>query len=154
MKFIDIIIQNSQAKEAKLYNPSKKASDNPETGITINSPAAFHVIKDCATLAHKYIPHIVFGSYANPFEVLRGKFKKSDIEEFVSCAMSDIVLHQLMNLILYKIANSPYLITAAATTDSMDSTDPYGEYETINPDAPVAQKQQDPVTLLCDVFGV
>jgi hypothetical protein len=68
--------------------------------------------------------------------------------------MSDIVLHQLMNLILYKIANSPYLITAAATTDTMDSTDPYGEYETINPDIPVTQKQQDPVTLLCDVFGV
>lgn len=154
MKFIDIIIQNSQAKEAKLYTPSKKASDNPETGITINSPAAFHVIKDCATLAHKYIPHLVFGSYANPFEVLRGKFKKSDIEEFVSCAMSDIVLHQLMNLILYKIANSPYLITAAATVDTMDSADPYGEYETINPSVPVTQKQQDPITLLCDVFGV
>jgi hypothetical protein len=50
MKFIDIILQNSQAKEAKLYGPATKASTNPETGVTILNPAAFHVIRDCANI--------------------------------------------------------------------------------------------------------
>ena len=79
MKFIDIILQNSQAREAKLLNPATKASTNPETGVTIVNPAAFHVIRDCAKLTVKYLPHYVFGLYANPFEVLKGKFEYNDV---------------------------------------------------------------------------
>ena len=40
MKFIDIILQNSQAKEAKLVGPATKASTNPETGVTIVTPVS------------------------------------------------------------------------------------------------------------------
>jgi hypothetical protein len=92
MKFIDIILQNSQAREAKLVGPATKASTNPETGVTILNPAAFHVIQDCAKLTIKYIPHYVFGVYANPFEVLKGKFEYN--VKLRDCANSsfDIVL--------------------------------------------------------------
>jgi len=156
MNFIDQIIQNSQVKEAKLYGPSKKAAERPETGITIQTPAAFHVIKDCATLANKYLPHYVFGTYANPFEVLKGKFNREDIEEFVSAAMADIVLNQLMSLILEKIRKSPYMPAETSNVTSVDtnnSADPYGDYES-NSTVITPSKQHDPVSLMCAAFSV
>ncbi len=110
MKFIEVLLKNSQIKEGKLYGPSKKASESPETGVLIQNPAAYHVIKDCATLAHKYLPHYVFGHYANPFEVLKGKFAKADIVEFVNSANSDIVYHQLLTLIVDKIRKTTNLL--------------------------------------------
>lgn len=156
MNFIDQIIQNSQVREAKLYGPSKKAAERPETGVTIQTPAAFHVIKDCATLANKYLPHYVFGTYANPFEVLKGKFTRRDIEEFVTAAMADIVLNQLMILILEKIRKSPYMPVATTTitpADINNSADPYGDYESSTA-ASTTIKHLDPVSLLCAAFSV
>ena len=155
MKFIDQILQNSQIKEAKLYGPSKKAAERPETGITIQTPAAFHVIKDCATLAYKYLPHFVFGHYANPFEVLKGKFTREDIAEFVNEANSDIVLNQLLALIVGKINSTlPQLVQApvAPVSNITTSSDPYGDYESYGDITPVVS--QDTTTLLCNAFGV
>ena len=151
MKFIDIILQNSQAKEAKLYGPSRKASESPETGVVIQTPAAFHVIRDCATIANKYIPHYVF--------VLKAKFTRADVEEFVRNANSDIVLYQLLVLILEKIkkvlpqssvnpVSSPSVNTAITNSD-----DPYGEYE-FSSQPVTAPKSQDTVSLICDAFHV
>jgi hypothetical protein len=156
MKFIDVILSNSQIKEAKLFGPSKKASLSPETGVVIQNPAAYHVIKDSATMAHRYVPHYVFGHYANPFDSLRGKFTKEDIVEFVSSANSDIVLYQLLTLILDKIRKvmgTSVDYTPPVPVTAVNSSDPYGEYESYT--APVIQtKQQDPVSLLCSAFGV
>lgn len=160
MKFIEVLLTNSQIKEAKLFGPAKKASQSPETGVVIQNPAAYHVIKDCATLTQKYLPHYVFGHYANPFEVLKGKFTKADIVEFVSSANSDIVLFQLLTLILDKIKkttggyiedeNSPQ---QSGVSMSVASNDPYGDYESyVMPVAP--QKNIDTVTLICNAFGI
>jgi hypothetical protein len=143
MKFIDIILQNSQAKEAKLLGPATKASTNPETGVTILNPAAFHVIRDCATLAIKYLPHYVFGLYANPFEVLKNKFEYPAVVEFVKAALSDMVLHQLLLLITEKIKKS------SSTLGGTDS-DPYGDYESYN----TVDKEQTAIVLICQAFGV
>jgi hypothetical protein len=156
MNFIDKIIQNSQVKEAKLYGPSKKAAERPETGITIQTPAAFHVIKDCATMTTKYLPHYVFGTYANPFEALKGKFTRADIEEFVTAAMAEFVMNQLMTLILEKIRKSPYMITPTSVNvnNITSSPDPYGDYESYTTDTTVTDKQLDPITMICTAFGV
>jgi hypothetical protein len=157
MKFIDLILQNSQIKEAKLYGPAKKAAERPETGITIQTPSAFHVIKDCATITTKYLPHFVFGHYANPFEVLKGKFIKNDIIEFVNEANSDIVLFQLLVLILDKINKNPLFkqqITISTNTSTNAAiADPYGDYESY---LPTNQDtiQTDAVSLLCSAFNV
>jgi hypothetical protein len=156
MKFIDIILQTSQIKEAKLYGPSKKAAERPETGITIQNPSAFHVIKDCATLANKYLPHFVFGHYANPFEVLKGKFKREDIIEFVAEANSDIVSFQLMTLILDKMRKSALYADVTPSTSPIlntSATDPYGDYESYVPSEPISS-QRDAVSLLCTAFSV
>lgn len=143
MKFIDILLQNSQVKEAKLVGPATKASTNPETGVTIVNPSAYHVIKDCAKLTIKYLPHYVFGLYANPFEVLKGKFEYNDVVEFVRAALSDMVLNQLLVLITEKIKKSSSSLTAS-------SADPYGDYESFN----YTDKEQTTIALICEAFGV
>jgi len=159
MKFIEILLKNSQIKEGKLYGPSKKASESPETGVVIQNPAAYHVIKDCATLAHKYLPHYVFGHYANPFEVLKGQFTKADIVEFVNSANSDIVYHQLLTLILDKVRKATSLLdnqtegVPAINLTQVNSNDPYGEYESYTTPVQTA-KSYDTVSIICEVFGV
>lgn len=157
MNFINTILKNSQIKEAKLYGPSKKASESPETGITIQNPSAYHVIKDCATMAHKYLPHFVFGHYANPFEVLKGKFTKADIEEFVTQANSDIVMYQLLSLILEKIKKLPGYqldIDVSPTIAQASSNDPYGDYESYTSLPTQQPKKLDTVSMICSAFGV
>ena len=83
MKFVDILVENSDLKESKLLQAANKAYNKPDTGITIQNKGAYNVIKDCANITLKYLPHYIFGSYVNPFSALKGKFKKPDIEEFV-----------------------------------------------------------------------
>ncbi len=159
MKFIETILQCSQIKEAKLYGAAKKAAESPETGVIIQKPAAFHVIRDCATLAYKYLPHYVFGHYANPFEVLKGKFTKRDIEEFLASANSDIVNFHLLALILEKIRKSTNIQTTAVPEQqinlktALSSDDPYGDYESYGAEE-VQVVQLDNLTLLCRAFNV
>jgi hypothetical protein len=156
MKFIDTIIQVSQLKEAKLFGPSKKASERPETGITIQTPSAFHVIKDCATIANRYLPLFVFGHYANPFEALRGKFEKADIVDFVNESKNDIVLFQLLTLILDKIKKTSMHVESAPAALQIDDTaaDPYGDYEVFSTTLPSTSPQVDVISLLCTAFAV
>jgi hypothetical protein len=157
MNFIDQIIQNSQVKEAKLYGPSKKAAERPETGITIQTPAAFHVIKDCATLANQYLPHYVFGTYTNPFTILKGKITKQDISEFVEVASTDIILNQLLILVLDKVKNIFPQFTVVDTINEIkpneNTNDPYGDYESVEIDN-IKPVHHDSNTILCMAFGV
>lgn len=103
MKFIEILLQNSSLKQAKLYKAAKRASEDPSIGITINNLAASHVIKDSAQVATDYIPLLIFSSYSNPFEELKGKFAKEDILEFVKGSTNQLPLHQLLIIILEKV---------------------------------------------------
>lgn len=144
MRFIDVLLENSQAKEAKLVGPATKASTNPETGVTILNPAAYHVIKDCATLSIKYVPHYIFGLYANPFEVLKGKFQYSDVVEFVKAAHADMVLNQLLILIAEKIKKSSSTLTGS-------DSNPYGDYESYSY---TDSSEMASITLICNAFGV
>lgn len=159
MKFIEVILSNSTVKEAKLYPASKKASLKPDTGVTINSQAAYHVIKDCATIAHRYLPIFVFGQYQDPIQALRGKFKKSDIEEFLSSANSDFVHNQLLSIILEKIGKKPDIEKQEIKPIIQDiiPDDPYGEYG-YGVEEPITtiktQNDTSILDLLCQAFGV
>ena len=83
MTFINIILENSSDKLTKLYGPALKASQTPENGITIQNKSAYHVIKDCATIARSYIPLYVFEQYLDPFLNLKYKFSRQNIKDFV-----------------------------------------------------------------------
>lgn len=136
MEFIQIILQNSNLKEAKLYGAAQKAATNPEIGITIQNKAAYHVIKDCSIIALQYLPHLVFGSYVNPFESLKNKFNKECIAEFVKQSETNTSLNQLMLIIISKaqrmniIPSSFVSPSSAPKFDPRDvqMDDPYGDY--------------------------
>lgn len=159
MKFIEILLNNSTVKEAKLYSAAKKASQKPDTGVTINNQAAYHVIKDSATIAYKYLPHYVFGQYQDPFQALKGKYQRQEIQEFLTVANSDFVYHQLLSLILDKIGKDPEpQETKPIMSDFVPNDDPYGEYgstayeENIQPFSNT--KSVPTLDLLCEAFGV
>ena len=141
----EIIIQNSPVKEAKLYGPSKKAMENPTNGITIVNPAAVNVIKDCATIAYNYLPHYVFGLYANPFSILFKKVDLDQIKDFVDRASKDIVTFQLLCLILEKGAKQVVVPSARISED-----DPYGDYSGEN----TTSQQHDNIYILSKLFGI
>jgi hypothetical protein len=159
MKFIQIILENSTVTESKLYDPSKKASVNPHTGITIQNRSAYHVIKDCATIAYRYIPIFVFGQYPDPFKALNGKFKRSDIEEFISSANSNFVHEQLLSLILSKIETDGYVHkeedTNTTTNFTVNEKDPYGEYgmSSEQPAPAPIKASNSTLDILCEAFN-
>lgn len=163
MKFIDIILENSENKFAKLYKPSFKATQNPENGITIHNKSAYHVIKDCADMAYKYIPIYVFGEYTDAFLTLKGKFQKSDITEFVQSTKKHTQNEQLLCLILHKSnEKNKAKEVSFVRNNNYDSNDPYGDYgsesETIESKKYITQYNQtndsDIIQLLCDLFDV
>jgi len=141
----EAIIQYSPAKEAKLYGPSKKAMADPSNGITIVNPAAVNVIRDCATVANRYLPHFVFGLYANPFGALAKNVSLEQINDFVARASTDIITSQLLYLMLEKGAKQVTLPTRQISED-----DPYGDY---NNDNTISQ-QHDNIYILSKLFGV
>jgi hypothetical protein len=93
MKFIETLLANSSQQEAKLYGPSEKAAVKPDTGITIQNPGAFHVIKDCARIARGYIPLFVFEHFASPFD---------NIIELVDAAKTDVFIKHLIIVMVNK----------------------------------------------------
>lgn len=165
MEFIQILLQNSNLKEAKLYSAAQKAATNPEIGITVQNKAAYHVIKDCAAITMHYLPHLVFGSYLNPFESLKGKFSRESIAEFVKLAETTVSLNQLMHVIISKAQKMNILTTEQkdelpdikldVRDVSMD--DPYGEYGVIDnhikPQKTTTITSMTPFEQLCKVFG-
>lgn len=161
MKFLNILFENSDLKQAKLYQPAHKASNKPDTGITIQHPGAYNVIKDCADITIKYLPHYVFGAYAFPFSTLKGKFKKPDIEEFVKKCRDDYALNQLLIIIKEKYnSQNNNTQTLVVSNDllkkaSNDMDDPYGLYgvEEAYEEKPVSNDLSD-VDLLCQAFSV
>jgi hypothetical protein len=180
MKFIETLLANSSQQEAKLYGPSEKAAIKPDTGITIQNPGAFHVIKDCARIAHGYIPLFVFEHFASPFDTLKGKFTKEDIIELVDAAKTDVFIKHLLIAILNKATqmfseaslNSSGNYVPQQTTKPLDYIpfnqtdnvnldeihDPYGEYsvseqKTVSVGtSEVLDSTQDTVALLARAF--
>lgn len=153
MKFVEIIVENSQAKIAKLYKPAIKANENPENGITIENKSAYHVIKDCAGIAKEYIPLLVFDLYKNPFDELRGKFKRKDIEEFLN--NSSINNKQLLIIIKNKISdNFPQETKKEEIFETYNTNDPYGDYGISNTTQTKKISYVNDLDLLCSAFGV
>ena len=154
MKFIETLLENSSLKQAKLYKAAKRASEDPSIGVTINNPAASHVIKDSAQVAIDYIPLLVFSSYSNPFEELKGKFSKEDVIEFVKGSTNQLPLHQLLIIILEKVkrlvpqACAPVQAEQTASDVLMD--DPYNDYYSEKVQVVVKEKTIEEV--LCEAF--
>jgi len=159
MKFVEIIVENSSVKEAKLYAPAKKAYANPDTGITIQNKSAYHVIKDCALMTINYLPLWAFGNYKNPFDELKGKFQRKDVEEFVSSTEKNVMSKQLLLAILDKggeIINDKQEDNKIYNND-VESIDPYGEYGSVSEQEliiPDTINNSSIVDVLCKIFDI
>ena len=158
MRFLEIIIENSSEKFAKLYSPSLKASQNPENGITIQNKSAYHVIKDCAYIAHLYLPVHIFQYYIDPFNQLKGKFKKTEIQEFVDSVKTNKINEYLLNIILQRFDKNLKIESKKEIfSGDLETSNPYGEYgfDTDNKQ-PISQvsTSNDTVNTLCEIFGV
>lgn len=157
MKFIETLLENSSLKQAKLYKAAKRASEDPSIGITINNPAASHVIKDSAQVAIDYIPLLIFSSYNNPFEELKGKFSKEEVIEFVKGSTNQLPLHQLLIIILEKVkrlvpqACAPKKVQTEQTASDVLMDDPYNDYYSEKVQVVVKEKTVEEV--LCEAFG-
>ncbi len=157
MKFIEVLLENSSLKQAKLYKAAKRASADPSIGITVNNQAAAHVIKDSALIAVDYIPLLVFSSYSNPFVELKGKFSKEDVIEFVKASTNQLPLHQLLIIILEKVkrlvpqacASKKVQVEQTASDILMD--DPYNDY--YSEKVQVEAKEKTIEEVLCEAFG-
>ena len=157
MRFIEILLENSKIKEAKLFSPAKKASNNPETGITIQNKSAYHVIKDCANITIKYLPHYIFAHYEYPFKELSGKFKRKEIEEFVSFTEKDIIFKQLLTLIIEKHGNVDIKPEVSIIDNNdLEFSDPYGEYGSgvEEQSTKIESTNSSIVDVLCKLFDV
>lgn len=163
MTFINIILENSSDKFAKLYGPAFKASQTPEHGITIQNKSAYNVIKDCATIARSYIPLYVFEQYIDPFSTLNGKFTRTNISEFVHSIKSIKPNYHLLCVILNKIeGNKKEKVTEEPILIQEENinNDPYGEYGVDNDTKKYLNQYKQPsndneiIDLLCESFGV
>jgi hypothetical protein len=159
MKFIEKLIENTELKESKLYAAAQKCFAKPDTGITIQHKGAYNVIKDCANVTIRYLPHYIFGAYANPFDTLKGKFTKLEIEEFVKKSRDDYALEQLLTLIVNKFKNQPSKVekkTELVPKSDMGMSDPYGMYgsDEFEVEENSRNDQMGEVEILCLAFGV
>jgi hypothetical protein len=138
MKFEEKILATSKIKERRLIKPSSIAMVKPDTGVEIRKKSAYYVIRDCATIAHDYIPLKCYSSIKNPIASLNGQFTKADIIDFVARSKSHKHTKQLLWVVfsdIYKVeadeweAPPPPVESEALDIDAdADGEDIYGDY--------------------------
>lgn len=129
-KIEDVILEASTETKAKLYTPAKKAFEAPDTGVTINKPAAYRVIKDCAETTLLFLPIEIFLKFKSPTQALKGKFSREQVIDLYNRTTTDSVAKILFQTILDTCPKAPPQLTptkAAIITD-VDIDDPYDTY--------------------------
>jgi len=135
--FEKAILKVCNLREKNLLGPASKAAEDPETGIVIKQKPAFFVIKDCATIAKRYMFLLCYGSLTDPIGQLKGKVSVEDIEDFVSRSRNkaNYETRQLLNLVFSDINSYiPGLRESGADEldinfDTIDEENVYGDYE-------------------------
>ncbi len=137
LQFEKAILKASSLREKNLLGPASKAAADPETGIVIKQKPAYFVIKDCATIAKRYMVILCYGSLTDPIGQLKGMVSAHDIEDFVARSRNkaNYETRQLLNLIFHDInsynpedhlGNSDDL---DINFDTIDEDNVYGDYE-------------------------
>ena len=153
MKFEQVIMQVSSIKERNLLHPAGVAMNKPDTGVEIKKKSAYYVIRDCATIAHDYIPHKCYAHLTDPIDRLIGKLTRDDIVDFVERAAEQPHTRQLLNIIftdIYKREASDWTPPELPEPEQLeidadaDHDGIYGDYG-YGDDAPVVQSLDIPV---------
>jgi hypothetical protein len=172
MLFEEKLIKAGKIRQKNLLVPSAKASKAPDTGVTVTKKSAYFVIRDCADVTQKYLPHLIYGSLEDPIKQLKGKFKQSEIIDFVGRSKEDRWTKQLLNIILTDIGTVQYKLATGVSTDvdtppvtvttfnysdvGANDDDVYGDYnddvkvEEVETVQPSAEVDVDVVTTIID----
>ena len=127
----DVIIRLSDTRYKNLQRPAKIASASPETQVKILNKSAYYVIKDCADITLKYLPHFLYSHLNNPIAALKGKVSEQDIIDFVSRSGKSETTRQLLQIIVDDIVvDKPDLSDHAITDFTIPEgvEDVYGDY--------------------------
>lgn len=127
----DVIINLSDSRFRNLRRPATIASQSPETQVKILNKSAYFVIKDCADLTLKYLPHYIYSTLNKPIALLKGKVNESDIIDFVSRSSKSETTRQLLQIIVDDIiVDKPdiqeHVVTDFTIPEGVD--DVYGDY--------------------------
>lgn len=112
---------------AKLYKPSLKAKEKPETGVTIVNKSAYHVIKDCATITSETLPAVVYLLLTK--QDLEEKITKKQITGLVAKldnTQSNILLECIINRVNEEHFYETETIKPKQNEEPLD--DVYGDY--------------------------
>ena len=135
--FEDRILGLTNTRYRKLKRPAELAAEKPDTCVKILNKSAYYVIKDCAEITLKYLPHFIYSGIKDPIAKLRGNVPEQDIVDFVSRASKADHTQQLLRLVVDDIIKSDKDTSEIPTTSHspVDFTltgnedDVYGDYE-------------------------
>lgn len=127
----DVIVNLTTTRFRNLTRPARIASESPETQVNILNKSAYYVIKDCADITLKYLPHYIYSTLTDPINKLKGKVTESDIIDFVSRSTKSETTRQLLQVIVDDIVvDKPDIIDEVITDFSLPDgvDDVYGDY--------------------------
>ncbi|MDB4464456.1 hypothetical protein N9033_00130 [bacterium] len=127
----DVIIGLSSTRFKNLQRPAIIASKSPETQVKILNKSAYYVIKDCADITLKYLPHYLYSHLKNPIASLKGKVSEQNIIDFVGRSGKSETTRQLLQIIVDDIVIDKPDISDATITDFTipeGVDDVYGDY--------------------------
>ena len=133
----DCIYGLTTARYKKLKRPAQLAASKPDTCVKILNKSAYYVIKDCAEITLKYLPHYIYSGIRDPISKLRGNVPEQDIVDFANRSTREDHTQQLLRLILDDITRETVAVktTQQESVASIDFTltgeedDVYGDYE-------------------------
>jgi hypothetical protein len=138
-----------------LKRPAKLAASKPDTSVKILNKSAYYVIKDCAEITLKYLPHFVYSGIRDPITKLRGQVTEQHVIDFVNRSAKEDHTQQLLRLILDDISRKNTTLNVAPVqsmdSDSIDFTltgnedDVYGDYD-YEQSAPEPEPVQETIT--------
>tara|TARA_B100000700_G_C14999227_1_gene835451 strand:+ start:275 stop:799 length:525 start_codon:yes stop_codon:yes gene_type:complete len=162
----DKIIGITNTRYRNLQRPARIAAQNPSTCVKILNKSAYYVIKDCADITLKYIPHFIYSGIKDPITKLKGNVTEGDIVEFVNRSQKEDHTQQLLRLILDDISrrNVPVPVARANSEAEIDFTltgeenDVYGDYDyepaVVSPESDDEDTAIAPVVNLNDIESV
>lgn len=135
--FEDRILGLTNTRYRKLKRPAELAAAKPDTCVKILNRSAYYVIKDCAEITLKYLPHYIYSGIKDPIAKLKGNIPEQDIKDFVTRSSKADHTQQLLRLVVDDIIKSDKDTSEPPVTppENIDFSltgnedDVYGDYE-------------------------
>jgi hypothetical protein len=156
--FEDKVISITSSRYRNLKRPATLAASSPDTCVTILNKSAYYVIKDCADLTLKYLPHFIYSGLKDPISKLRGSVIEEEIVDFVDRSTREDHTQQLLRLILDDIQKKKAVITPqfANSKSKIDFSltgeegDVYGDYDVSERIEPQVEDSSPPDPIVID----